>query len=118
MITNKSRQSWLVILLGFCLCGASAIHAQQRSTTGQSQFRGNNSFSPSSSSSSSSGSTRDYINNTMIGDATVTVDPETRRVIVVTDDQTAANISQVISNLDHPKPQVLIKVVFLEVQHS
>ena len=54
----------------------------------------------------------------MIGDATVTIDPETRRVIVVTDEMTAMNVSQVISNLDHPKPQVLIKVVFLEVTHN
>ena len=66
---------------------------------------------------SSSGS-RDYGNNTMMGEATVTSDPETRRLIVVTDDETAQQVSMVISNLDRPKPQVLIKVVFLELTYS
>jgi general secretion pathway protein D len=54
----------------------------------------------------------------MIGDALITSDPETRRIIVITDEQTQANISQVISNLDKPKPQVLIKVVFAEVTYN
>ena len=117
MTTKKFGQFWLILALS--LWGFLEANAQQRTGTGGNNgggFRGNT--SPSSSSSSSSGSTRDYNNNTMIGDATVSIDPETRRVIVVTDDQTAMNISQVISNLDHPKPQVLIKVVFLEVQHN
>ena len=47
----------------------------------------------------------------------ITSDPETRRIIVITDDETSQHISQVISNLDRPKPQVLIKVVFLEVTY-
>lgn len=66
----------------------------------------------------SSGGARDYGNNTMIGEATVTSDPETRRLIVVTDDETAQQVSLVISNLDRPKPQVLIKVVFLELTYN
>src|SRR2546423_9985408 len=48
----------------------------------------------------------------------ISVDPETRRLIVITDDETGGYVSQVISNLDRPKPQVLIKVVFLEVTHN
>lgn len=66
----------------------------------------------------SSSSGRDYGNNTLLGEATVTSDPETRRLIVVTDDETAEQVSLVISNLDRPKPQVLIKVVFLELTYS
>lgn len=54
----------------------------------------------------------------MIGDALITSDPETRRLIVITDEQTHEHISQVISNLDKPKPQVLIKVVFAEVTYN
>src|SRR2546423_3705578 len=48
----------------------------------------------------------------------ISVDPETRRLIVITDDETGGYVSQVITNLDRPKPQVLIKVVFLEVTHN
>jgi len=47
----------------------------------------------------------------------VTADPETRRLIVITDDETSEYVAQVITNLDRPKPQVLIKVVFMEVTH-
>ena len=47
----------------------------------------------------------------------MTSDPETRRLIVITDEETAPFVSQVITNLDRPKPQVLIKVVFLEVTY-
>lgn len=54
----------------------------------------------------------------MVGDAVITADPETRRLIVITDEATHENISQVISNLDRPKPQVLIKVVFAEVTYN
>ncbi|MFT4689665.1 MAG: general secretion pathway protein D [Limisphaerales bacterium] len=63
-------------------------------------------------------STRTYPGNGQIGGAIVMPDPETRRLIVITDDETAAYISQVVTNLDTPKPQVLIKVVFVEVTHS
>ena len=58
---------------------------------------------------------REYNNNTMVGEAMISSDPETRKLIVITDDETNFHISQVITNLDRPKPQVLIKVVFLEV---
>jgi general secretion pathway protein D len=69
------------------------------------------------SSSSGSGGMRDYVPTGEIGEAIVTADPETRRLIVITDEETAPYISQVITNLDRPKPQVLIKVVFLEVTY-
>jgi general secretion pathway protein D len=52
-----------------------------------------------------------------VGQAMVSSDTETRKLIVVTDEQTAKYISQVITNLDRPVPQVLIKVVFLEVTY-
>ncbi len=58
-----------------------------------------------------------YPSGTELGTATFQVDPETRKLVVVTDDDTAKYISMVVSNLDRPAPQVLIKVVFLEVTY-
>ena len=54
----------------------------------------------------------------MVGDATITSDLESRRLIVVTDDETNENIKTIIASLDKPKPQVLINVVFLQVTHD
>ncbi len=76
-------------------------------------------FGRSSTSSTSAGTTaRQYPNNTTIGDAYFSIDPETRRVVYIADAATAQAIAQVLTNLDRPKPQVLIKVVFLEVTHN
>ena len=61
------------------------------------------------------GSTRQYPSNTLLGDAVIQIDPESRSLIVVTDDETHKEIEKVITNLDHPKPQVLIKVLFIEI---
>ena len=58
-----------------------------------------------------------YASPTSVGEALVTSDPETRRLIVITDEETAEAVSLVISNLDRPKPQVLIKVTFLEATY-
>jgi general secretion pathway protein D len=60
---------------------------------------------------------RQYLNNTQVGEALIEVDPETRSVIVVTDEETSLQIGEVLKTLDRPKPQVLIKVVFMEVTH-
>ncbi len=60
---------------------------------------------------------RQYFNNTMLGDAMIEIDPETRSLIIITDEETNLHIDQVIKQLDRPKPQVLIKVVFVEVTH-
>lgn len=61
--------------------------------------------------------TRQYQNATQVGEALIEVDPETRSVIVITDEATNLQIDQVLKTLDRPKPQVLIKVVFMEVTH-
>lgn len=52
------------------------------------------------------------------GDALVQYDAETGSLIIVTDDETNEEIGKVIEDLDRPIPQVLIKVLFLEVTHS
>jgi general secretion pathway protein D len=105
----------LAVVLG-CYLGMPTTTLAQRSTIGGGGRGGTTSGrSGSSGSSRSSGS---YPANGMIGEAMISSDPETRRIIVITDDDTAASISQVITNLDRPKPQVLIKVVFLEVTYN
>ncbi len=63
-------------------------------------------------------SSRQYINSTMVGDAMITSDMDTRRIIVVTDDLTNESIRTVIASLDKPRPQVQIDVVFLQVEHD
>jgi general secretion pathway protein D len=68
--------------------------------------------------SSRSSATRQYPTTGAIGDAYFSIDTETRRVVTIADEDTTRYISQVLSNLDRPKPQVLIKVVFLEVTHN
>ncbi len=67
---------------------------------------------------SSSSTSRQYPNNSTVGDAVFSIDPETRSLIVVADEDTTRYISEVVSNLDRPKPQVLIKVVFMEITHA
>ena len=63
----------------------------------------------------SSGSSGSYNNNGTVGNATIQIDPDTHNIIVIADQETGDQISNVVANLDRPKPQVLIKVVFLEV---
>ena len=62
--------------------------------------------------------TRTYPGNGQVGDATFSIDQETHSLVVVADDLTLQYISQVVSNLDRPQPQVLIKVVFVEVTYN
>ncbi len=75
-------------------------------------------FGGQNQSRSSTATTRQYNSAGTVGTATISVDPETRQLIVITDEETSAQISQVVTNLDRPKPQVLIKVVFVEVTHA
>jgi general secretion pathway protein D len=91
------------------LCGIQSVFAQQFPGGFGGGGTGNRSRSTS---------TRQYSSPGTVGDAVISVDSETRSLIVIADDETSEYISQVVSNLDRPKPQVLIKVVFLEVQHN
>jgi general secretion pathway protein D len=59
-----------------------------------------------------------YPSSTSVGQATFGYDAETRKIIAVTDAETAKYISQIITNLDRPAPQVLIKVVFVEATYT
>jgi general secretion pathway protein D len=48
----------------------------------------------------------------------IEIDPETRSLVIVTDEETHAELTKVIKTLDQPKPQVLIKVMFVEVTYN
>jgi general secretion pathway protein D len=67
---------------------------------------------------SSSGTTSAYPNGTQLGNVTASYDPETHSIVVMTDDKTMSSVSNLVHELDRPKPQALIKVVFLEVTHD
>jgi len=101
-----------LIGLGLSLC-VDAL-AQQRTTGATTRPSGGTGLT----SGTSSGTTRQYYPNGEVGDAMISVDPETHRLIVITDEETSKYIGQVVTNLDRPEPQVLIKVLFLEVTHN
>jgi general secretion pathway protein D len=63
-------------------------------------------------------STIDRPGNGQVGTANFDVDQDSRQLFVIADDATTAYVQQVVSNLNRPKPQVLIKVVFLEVTYN
>lgn len=112
----------LAFLVAFALV-APLLEAQ--SIRPGSSARGSTTRSGTSgrSSSFSSGSRtstgqRQYRSNTELGDAMITIDPETRSLVIVTDEDTHREMETVIKTLDKPKPQVLIKVVFVEVTYN
>ncbi len=103
-MTTK-RSQWVKILtgvLGFCLCAGLETHAQQGQRTG----------------GSANITSRPYVPNGTIGDAVISADTDTKQITVIADEATARYVRQVIKGLDQPKPQVLIKVVFLEVSYN
>jgi general secretion pathway protein D len=113
------RLTLSAILLQGLLAGSLVAQTQSNRTTGARQSstgaRGTGVSRTGGANSSYGSSTRQYRSNTMLGDAVIQVDPESRSIIVVTDEKTHNEMSKVIQELDNPKPQVLIKVVFVEV---
>jgi general secretion pathway protein D len=106
-------------VLIFLLCAAMEAQAQQRGGGGGGGggfggFGGGNRNNNASSSSSSV----QYNNNGTVGSAVISVDPVTHNIIVIADKETSEQIRQVVASLDAPEPQVLIKVVFLEVSDN
>src|SRR2546421_2756579 len=111
---NSIERTLAICLAGLILWPSTGVVAQQRTTTAPNRAGGGT----GASSGTGSGTTRQYTPNGTVGDAMISVDPETHRVIVITDEETSRYVGQVITNLDRPEPQVLIKVVFLEVTHN
>lgn len=100
------------------LAGALTLHAQQRGGGGgygggggRGGYGGFGGFGGGGGSSTSS----QYNNNGTVGSAQITVDPDTHNIVVTADSVTAEQIKEVLAKLDAPKPQVLIKVVFMEM---
>ena len=91
-----------------CVLAGIPMQAQQ----GQGGFGGGGQRASSASRNST------YPNKTDIGQARITYDPETRSLIVVSDDETAEQIKTMVKQLDRPTPQVLIKCVFLEATYN
>jgi general secretion pathway protein D len=131
MIQTAIRQVCRLAVVGLC-CLTLPLMAQQRTGgggggggagAGGGGFGGGGGGGGTSrsSGSSSSGSGASDINrpaNGQVGTPQFYVDQDSRTAFVIGDDETTAFVSQVISNLNRPKPQVLIKVVFLEVTYN
>jgi len=101
------------------VCATTGLHAQQGGGNrfGGGGFGGGFGGGNNNGNRGAAGSGQ-YNPNGAVGGATVMVDPDTHNIVFSTDEDTAAQIRQVLQNLDRPKPQVLIKVVFLEVDHN
>ena len=121
-MTKRLCSRYAFVSAIFLLCAALPGLAQQRGGGGGGGggFGGGFGGTGGRGGTGSSASTnpRTYPNNGTIGDAYFSIDPETRRVVYIADEATSRYISQVLTNLDRPKPQVLIKVVFVEVTHN
>ncbi len=119
MKTNLFKKISLVTL-AFVLGAEVQLHAQQRGGGGFGGFGGfgGGGFGGFGGGNASSRNTTAYNNNGSVGNAVITVDPQTHNIVVIADEETSLAISNVIANLDVPKPQVLIKMVFLEVQRN
>jgi general secretion pathway protein D len=116
---KQLNQKLLAWLIGFSLCAAIHAAAQAQRGGGGGGFGGGGGIGGGGRAlGSSSATSRPYYNSGTVGEAMISVDPETRRLIVITDEETGQYVSQVVTNLDRPQPQVLIKVVFLEVMHN
>jgi general secretion pathway protein D len=107
---------WKILLLAI-VPSFFAMQGQAQFFPGQGGFGGTGGAGSSRSRTGTAG-TRQYPVNGTVGDAVFSIDPETRRLVVIADEDTGQYISEVVSNLDRPKPQVLIKVVFLEVTYN
>jgi general secretion pathway protein D len=99
------------------LAGALTLHAQQRGGYGGGGNRGGGGYGGFGGYGGGGGSSTSsqYNNNGTVGTAQISVDPDTHNIVFTADAVTAAQIKEVLANLDKPKPQVLIKVVFMEV---
>lgn len=101
------------ICIGALVVSTTCAWGQARTGTGQGQMRaGGQSYSGSTVATSISQRAA------LKGDALIQYDVDTGTLIVVTDEETNEQIGKVVEALDLPVPEVLIKVVFLEITHT
>ena len=118
MKTNSFKKHFGGALI-FLLCAAFELHAQFR--PGGGGFGGFGGFGGGGNNNANRGATTgggQYNNNGTVGSATISVDPVTHNIIVIADKETTEQIQQVIASLDVAQAQVLIKVVFVEVNDN
>ena len=108
MNVSKAMKTQWTLVLCLILSAAVNLHAQQR-TTGRTTGGG--------TSGTSSASQGESYKSGQVWEALIQTDVETGSLIIITDDETNEHIQKIIENIDKPVPQVLIKVVFLEVTH-
>jgi general secretion pathway protein D len=114
MITQfAKRQARRFGLIGLC-CMTLPLAAQNRGGGGGG---GRGGGSSSSSSSSANGEVNRPANG-QVAAPQFYVDPDSRTLYIIGDDETTKAVSNVVTSLNRPKPQVLIKVVFLEVTYN
>jgi type II secretion system protein D len=117
MIKMQQWKKHLGSLLGLCLGFGAAINANGGGGFGGGGFGGGGGGGGGGQAAAARTGTGQYTPNNQVGTAQISVD-DSGNLVVIGDDATIAQIMQVVEDLDHPRPQVLIKVVFLEVQHA
>lgn len=118
MKTNQNNSKrFIAVLVIAVICAGVTAWAQPGGGFGGGGFGGFGGFNQQRSTTSSATKTS-YPSSTDIGQARITYDAETRSLIVVADDDTAAHIKDVVGQLDRPAPQVLIKCIFMEAVYS
>ncbi len=129
MKTNFNQKLSGVLLI-FLFAAVMEIHAQGRAGGGFGGggggfggfggfggYGGGGNARAAGGTSGTSGNSQ-YNNNGMVGTANISVDPVTHNIVVIADKETTEQIKKVLASLDVPEPQVLIKVVFVEVQDN
>ena len=111
-------------VLTLLFCAAINLHAQQRfgggggGGFGGGGFGGFGGFGGGGGNRGGTTSSSQYNNNGTVGNAIISVDPVTHNVVVIADKDTSEQIKRVLTSLDAPEAQVLIRAVFLEVTDS
>jgi type II secretion system protein D len=101
-----SAKFFAILLIAFAFSAPQLSAQQQRQTGAAGRGTGASGLGRGSG---------EYPRSTEVGEAMISVDPETRKIIVIADEDTNLQVQNVIQNLDRPKPQVLINVVFMQV---
>ena len=111
---NSNLKRCLATLVGLGLFMVCDSHAQQP----QRNVMPGGGFNRNAAQNTGNAGASQYNANGAVGNATISIDADSHNVTIIADEETTKYISQVITNLDRPQPQVLIKVVFVQVTHS